>query len=60
MTTNSNVNFLGLDFSTPLSSKSPLTNIILLLLWIAFSYIATVIVKYLDGQFMNKKNNNKD
>jgi hypothetical protein len=49
MTAKSNSNFLGMDFVTPLQSRSPLTNLILLLLWIIFSYIASGIVKFIDG-----------
>lgn len=41
-------NFLGIDFNTPLQGKSPFTNVIILIMWLFFSYIVTKIAKYLD------------
>lgn len=48
-------NFLGIDFERPLQSKSPFTNIILLILWLAFSYIATKLARYFDEKFLKPK-----
>lgn len=45
---NLNQNFLGVDFNRPIQARFPLTNMMILIIWLLFSYIATKVAKYLD------------